>query len=172
MSLNDEQRAKLDALQTETDAKLNEILNDTQEGQLADLRGGGGFAGVSQPGQVMSPFQQARLTLSDEQRQQMDDLQKRVDATLEEVLSEEQRTQLTQVGRGGAPGGFAAPGRGGRGGRGGGRGGGPQGSSVFRVYRYAADYPGLSGKDLTPGKTLEEFTRETENGPSDNGPSQ
>ncbi|MCB9595138.1 MAG: aryl-sulfate sulfotransferase [Sandaracinaceae bacterium] len=29
-------------------------------------------------------------------------------------------------------------------------------SSVFRAYRYAADYPGLSGRDLTPGALLEE----------------
>jgi hypothetical protein len=43
-----------------------------------------------------------------------------------------------------------------RGGRGGRRGGGPNPKSLFRAYRYAADYPGLAGKDLTPGKTLEE----------------
>jgi hypothetical protein len=31
------------------------------------------------------------------------------------------------------------------------------GGSVFRAYRYAPDYPGLAGKDLTPGKTIEEL---------------
>jgi hypothetical protein len=38
---------------------------------------------------------------------------------------------------------------------------GPPGSflrnSVFRAYRYAKDYPGLAGKVLTPGKTIEEL---------------
>jgi hypothetical protein len=47
-------------------------------------------------------------------------------------------------------------GAGDRGGRGR-RGGGPNPRSLFRAYRYAPDYPGLVGKDLTPGKTLEEY---------------
>ena len=37
--------------------------------------------------------------------------------------------------------------------------GGFGGNSVFRAYRYAKDYPGLAGKDLTPGKTVEELER-------------
>jgi len=33
--------------------------------------------------------------------------------------------------------------------------GGPgRGTPIFRAYRYGPDYPGLAGKDLTPGKTL------------------
>ena len=31
------------------------------------------------------------------------------------------------------------------------------GSSIFRAYRYGADFAGLVGKDLTPGKTIEEL---------------
>jgi hypothetical protein len=27
---------------------------------------------------------------------------------------------------------------------------------LFRSYRYAADYPGLAGRELTPGKPLAE----------------
>jgi Arylsulfotransferase (ASST) len=42
----------------------------------------------------------------------------------------------------------------------GGKGGGPGGGSIFRVYRYAKDYPGLVGRDLTPGKTVEELLKE------------
>ena len=51
-------------------------------------------------------------------------------------------------------GGFAPPG-----GRPGGFGGfgGLSGSALFRAYRYAPDYPGLAGKDLTPGQTIEEL---------------
>ena len=48
---------------------------------------------------------------------------------------------------GGGPGGFGGP-------------GGMGGASVFRAYRYAADYPGLAGRDLTPGKTLEDLLKE------------
>jgi hypothetical protein len=29
------------------------------------------------------------------------------------------------------------------------------GGPVFRAFRYAANYPGLAGKDLTPGETVE-----------------
>ena len=28
-------------------------------------------------------------------------------------------------------------------------------NQVFRVHRYAPDYPGLAGRDLTPGEQLE-----------------
>jgi hypothetical protein len=33
----------------------------------------------------------------------------------------------------------------------------PTYNAAFRAYRYAADYPGLSGRDLTPGKTITGF---------------
>jgi hypothetical protein len=53
----------------------------------------------------------------------------------------------------GGPDGFGGPGGPGGRGRGpGGPGGGPGG--LFRSYRYGVDYPGLSGKDLTPGEKL------------------
>jgi len=42
----------------------------------------------------------------------------------------------------------------------GGKGGPGGGGSVFRVYRYGPDYPGLAGRDLTPGKTVEEMLKE------------
>ena len=32
---------------------------------------------------------------------------------------------------------------------------GHQWNAVFKIHRYAPDYPGLSGKDLTPGKVIE-----------------
>lgn len=45
---------------------------------------------------------------------------------------------------GGSPGGFRAFG----------------GDGLFRAPRYAPDFPGLAGKDLTPGKPLEEVQAE------------
>jgi hypothetical protein len=41
-----------------------------------------------------------------------------------------------------------------------GKGGGGSGNAVFRAYRFAPDFPGLAGKDLTPGKPLEEILKE------------
>ena len=34
------------------------------------------------------------------------------------------------------------------------------GNSVFNIYRYGSDYPGLKGKDLAPGKPLKEIIAE------------
>jgi hypothetical protein len=57
------------------------------------------------------------------------------------------------------PGGPAAK-KGGPGGPPGPFGGGPLGgASIFRAYKYAADYPGLAGRDLKPGPTVEEFEK-------------
>jgi hypothetical protein len=36
--------------------------------------------------------------------------------------------------------------------------GGISGTTVFRAFRYAPDYPGLAGRNLTPGKLLEDRT--------------
>src|SRR5262249_48568914 len=49
---------------------------------------------------------------------------------------------------------------------------GGMGNAVFRAYRYAKDYPGLSGKELMPGKTIEEFedAKKKKEGPSARGP--
>jgi hypothetical protein len=58
--------------------------------------------------------------------------------------------------------GRGGPGAGGRGGaRGAPAGGGannPQ--AIFRAIRYAPEFPGLQGKTLTPGKSIEEFVRQ------------
>jgi hypothetical protein len=37
--------------------------------------------------------------------------------------------------------------------------GGANGRTVFRAYRYGSNFPALAGKDLTPGKTIEELIR-------------
>src|SRR5207249_1407424 len=111
-------------------------------------------------GQIMSPFQQARLKLTDEQKKQIEALQKQADTTLEKTLTEDQKKQFKDIRdglAGGGPGGFGRGGAKGPGGMGGFPGGGfagfgpPGGSSLFRVYRYAANYSGLAGKELIAG---------------------
>lgn len=61
-----------------------------------------------QPGQVMPVFLQERLKLSDEQKKQLADLQKEVDAKVEKLLTAEQKAELKKFreqGPGGFPGG-------------------------------------------------------------------
>jgi hypothetical protein len=107
------------------------------------------------PGQIMSVSTQVALKPTAEQKTQLSDLQKAVDAGLDKVLTDDQKKQLSQMradfARGGPPGGpgggpppgmFAGP---------------PGGEAVFRAYKYGPDYPGLVGKDLKPGKTVEEL---------------
>src|SRR5207253_947990 len=110
----------------------------------------------------MSLTLQVRLKLTADQKQAIQALQKEADAMLGKLFTDEQKKQFKEmeanVGRGGVV-------RGWPGGPGGGPGGrgclsnfvGPGGSPVLRGYRFPANYPGLIGKDLTPGKTLEEM---------------
>jgi hypothetical protein len=110
------------------------------------------FGGPPQPGQVMPGMVRDILRLTPEQRKKLDEIQKDVDKKLADILSDEQKKQVKDMQNRGGPGGppgFGPPG-GGRGGP-----GGPGG--LFRSYRYATSYPGLVGKELKPGKKLEEI---------------
>lgn len=85
---------------------------------------GPGFGGPPpRIGQVLPPFLYDTLELNDKQRQELQDLQKDVDARLEKILSADQRRMLSEMSQRG-PGG---PGSGGPGGPGGPRGPGPRG---------------------------------------------
>jgi len=100
------------------------------------------FGAPPQPGELLSPFLQGALKLTAEQKSQLSRLQKEVTARLDAILSDDQKKQLKATpgaARGFRPGGFGPPGGGG----------------IFRALRYAADYPGLAGRDLTPGKNIE-----------------
>ncbi len=97
--------------------------------------GGPRMGGMPRPGEILPAFMRQRLNLTATQEKQVADLQKAVDAKLQEILTVEQRDQLKTMrdrgpgGFGGSPGGPGGPGgrRGGPPGRpsGGGPGGGP-----------------------------------------------
>lgn len=87
-------------------------------------RGGFGQGGPRfQPGQVLPPFLMERLELNDEQKKELEDLQKDIRRKLDKILTDEQRDTLKEMaerppfGGPGGPGGFGGPG--GPGGRGG-----------------------------------------------------
>ena len=71
-------------------------------------RGPGRFGGPPQPGQVLPSALQDRLALTDEQRKQVADLQKDVDAKLEKILTSAQKGRLREM-RERGPGGFGPP---------------------------------------------------------------
>jgi len=82
----------------------------------------GGFA-MPQPGQILPGFIADRLKLTDDQKKQVESLQKDVDEKLAKILTEDQNKQLKEMkDRGGR--GFGRPG-GGAGGKGGDKGGNP-----------------------------------------------
>jgi hypothetical protein len=162
LGLTDEQKKELDEFQKEADARLEKVLSDEQKKQFKEPPQGG-FGGMPQPGQIMSLTVQARLKLTDEQKKEVAGLQKDIDGKLAKLLTDEQKKQVKEAGQGfgrGGPGGFGPGGPGGRGGPGGF--GPPGGSSIFRAYRYGVDYPGLAGKDLKPGKSIEELQAKDE----------
>jgi hypothetical protein len=173
LNLTPEQQTKLDATQKEVIGKLETILDASQRKLLLERRGADpfGFAGMAAPGQLLPLSTQAVLKLTADQKAALTALQKDIDGKLAALLDDAQKEQLKQframVARGGPPG--ARPGGPPRGPGGPpfGPGGPPMGppgglgNAVFRAYRYAKDYPGLVGKDLTPGKTVEQLERKS-----------
>jgi hypothetical protein len=181
-----EQDKQLDALVDETETKLQAILTSEQKTKLKEPLRSFGPPGMPTPAstptavQVLAQNRRSQLKLSDDQKKQVDALQKEAETKLDKIITPDQKKQLKEVregfvsgwggggpppgGPGGPPGG---PPGGGPGGPPAGRPPGPGiamggglpalGNSVFRSYRYAANYPGLAGKDLTPGKTIEEI---------------
>jgi hypothetical protein len=157
----------------------NEVVWKFQNPQKGGGPGGFGgfFFGMPQPGEILPKPLQERLKLTPAQQQQLEALQKEVDARLAKVLNEEQREELKKMKNGppgfGGPGGFrfggkgpggggpggGGPGGGGPGGMGpgGGPGMGPGPGGLFRTYRYGVDHPAFQGKTLTPGKRIEDL---------------
>jgi hypothetical protein len=156
LKLSDGQKKDLAALQKTVDTRLAKVLTEGQNKQLKSVfgpfiappggRGPQNPAGP-QPGKILSPAQQDTLKLSPEQKKRVAEIQKEIDATLETLLTEDQKKRLAALRLGPRGGMGAGPGRPGP----------PGGTPLFRAYRYAADYAGFAGKDLMPGKTLEEL---------------
>jgi Spy/CpxP family protein refolding chaperone len=158
IKLTDEQKKQLEATEKDLGEKLGKMLDDEQKKQFE--KGPVGF-GVGTVGQLITKGVQDRLKLSDSQQKELGELQKQADAKLDTVLKDEQKKQLKQMqdGKGFlAGGGFGGGGPFGGGGFGGGFPGfGGAGGGLFRAPRYAAEYPGLNGRELRGSETIEEI---------------
>jgi hypothetical protein len=175
LGLSPQQRKHVDEFQEKLRAKIENVLSASQLKQVREINpfGPGGFAALPLPGQLVSASTLKSLKLTAEQEKRLDELQKEVDSTLEKVLSADQKKEFKDARDGfarGGPFGFGPPGRPGGpppGGLGGpppdrpfgpppgGPSGPMMGNTLFRAYRYGADFPGFAGKQLKPGKTIE-----------------
>jgi hypothetical protein len=168
LQLSAEQRKQIEEFETDASAKFEKSLSDDQRTKLKDLQKNVGPFGPPGPPDlehVLSKTTRDKLELSAEQAKLVDEIQRQAAAKLKAVLKDDQANQLKAMQdmikafAGGPPGGGGPGGpRGGPGGFMGFGGGGDfsGGSSIFRAYRYGADFAGLVGKDLTPGKTIEQ----------------
>jgi hypothetical protein len=152
LKFSDAQKKDVQALQKAIDDRFERLLNAAQKHQLKTVfapflppPAGPGSGDPAAPGRIFTSAQQDTLKLSDGQRKRLEELQKELDGRLETLLTEDQKRQLQTMRE--RPGGGGGPGRGGP----------PGGLPLFRALRYAASFPGFAGKDLKPGKTLEEL---------------
>jgi hypothetical protein len=153
LKLTDDQKKDVLALQKAIDGRFDKVLSAAQRHQLKTVfapygppPGGPGPrpGDPQQPGEIFSLAQQDTLKLSAGQKKRLEEIQKELESKLETLLTEDQKQQLQSMKRrsaGGGPGG----------------GGPPGGQPLFRALRYATNFPGFAGKDLRPGKTLEEL---------------
>jgi hypothetical protein len=71
--------------------------------------GPGGFGGPPPVGQVLPPFVRDMLEVTDDQKKQLDELQKEVDAKLAKILTDDQRKRLREMRDRGPGGRFGGP---------------------------------------------------------------
>jgi Arylsulfotransferase (ASST) len=113
LMVSPEQHKQVDELQKDVDAHLDKLLTADQKKQATQWprdAGPGGFGGPEKPGQLMTPSEQDRLKLSEEQKKDLAALQKTVDSRFDIVLTAVQRKQIKSVFAPDGPGGNAPPG--------------------------------------------------------------
>jgi hypothetical protein len=175
LQLADEQHKQIDEFESDVNKRFETTLTDDQRATLKDLQknmGPFGPAGPTDFEHALAKAVRDKLKLTTEQTKLADEIENQATAKLKAVLKDEQVNQLKGLkdmmkafaggpggpGPRGPPGFPGGPGPGGPGGFpgfGGGDFGG--GSSLFRAYRYGSQFAGLVGKNLTPGKTIEEL---------------
>jgi hypothetical protein len=148
LELSPDQRKQLLALDKDMADQLGKILTDDQRKPPA----GDNPAKPDPPGQIVPGNMKAQLKLTEAQQEQVAALQKQAEGKLDGILDEGQSKKFKEMKEKGGPtrppgppgppgGGFGPPGGGG----------------IFRATRYPAEYAGLKGRELKPGKTVEEM---------------
>jgi hypothetical protein len=158
LKIEAEQKKQIDDLQKDVDARLDKLMTDEQKKEWKKATEGSGGFGFGPPkkgtggppplGQIVPGPLELTLKTTPEQKKEIGELQKDVDARLDKIMTDEQKQEWKKM--------REAPPR--MGGGPGGPGGGPGGmGGLFRSYRFGEDHPGLKGRDLTPGKRIEDL---------------
>src|SRR5262249_43670765 len=103
LRLTGEQKKRIEELQKDSEAKLDEILNDEQKQKLKELRenpsrrGSGAFGPIPQFGQILPSPLAGKLKLSDEQKKKQEELQKSVNVSLDKIFNEDQKKHFNDM---------------------------------------------------------------------------
>jgi Arylsulfotransferase (ASST) len=155
LKIEPEQKKQIDELQKDVDAKLDKIMTDEQKAEWKKAREGPGGFGPKGPGgppklgQLVPAPLELVLKTTPEQKKEIAELQSDVEARLDKIMTDEQKQEWKKIRETPPPkmGGGPGPGGGGPGGMGG----------LFRSTRFGPDHPALKGRDLTPGKRIEDL---------------
>jgi hypothetical protein len=163
LKVSPEQNRGLVRLENDVGARLDNTLSDEQKQRLRERNGTGsrGIWGTTLPGQIMSTSTRISLKPTTQQKKALTEIQKEVDVRLDKILTPDQKVRFNKLKDGSW---LGSPPELGPSGHAGFEAEGPPGvgdfpappgmNPIFRALRYGADYPGLAGKDLTPGKSM------------------
>ena len=141
LGMKDDQRKKLDEIDKEVNAKLDEVLNAEQKKILAEPND----IDLSRvpAGEYLSVFTRDKLKLTEAQKKTLEAIQKELNPRIAMMLTEDQKRQIDEFKKNMAGTGTRKPRK--------------TGNLLFRAPRYALNHPAFDGKTLKPGKTLVEI---------------
>ncbi len=146
LGMKEEQRKKLDEIDKEVNAKLDQVLSAEQK-KLLNERNDIDLSKVP-AGDYLPVFRNEKLKLTDDQNKALQAIQADFNPRITMILSEDQKRLIQERKKS-----LAAT-----------RSGTPRraGNTLFRATRYSLDHPAFEGKTLKPGKSLVEIQEERE----------
>jgi hypothetical protein len=146
LGMKEEQRKKLDEIDQELNARLDEILNPEQKKILNE---GNDIEFSKVPaGEYLVQFKREKLKTTEAQAQKLEALQKDYNPRIAMILTEDQKREIDDFKKSVAGTPTSRPRK--------------TGNSLFRATRYALNHPAFEGRTLKPGKTLVELQEERE----------
>jgi hypothetical protein len=144
LGMKEDQRRKLDEIDKELNAKLENVLTAEQKQILAEPNDID--MNKVPAGEYLSAFKRSKLKLTEAQTKELQALQKEFDPKIAKLMTDDQKRTIEDFKKNQAA---AGPGRQRR-----------PGNTLFRAMRYALDHPAFQGKTIEPGKTLVEIQQE------------